>query len=192
MSTSDKIKLNGIASGATANTGTITKVQANGTDIASSGTANIPAASTSAYGVTKLSSSTSSTSTTLAATASAVKAAYDYADGAMAVANSAHGDAETALTWANTAIELAGGKEGKHTTTTVSLAVASWSSLAQTVSVSGVTTSNSVICTPAPASHDAYCKPGVYCSAQASGKLTFKCTTKPTAALTVNVMILGG
>ena len=46
-------KLNGIAAGATANTGTITKVQANGTDVASSGTANIPAASTSAYGVTK-------------------------------------------------------------------------------------------------------------------------------------------
>ena len=43
--------------------------------------ANIPAASTSKYGVTKLSSSTSSTSTTLAATASAVKAAYDLANG---------------------------------------------------------------------------------------------------------------
>ena len=42
--------------------------------------ANIPAASTSAYGVTKLSSSTSSTSTTLAATASAVKSAYDLAN----------------------------------------------------------------------------------------------------------------
>ena len=80
MSTSDKIKLNGIASGATANTGTITKVQANGTDIASSGTANIPAASTSEYGVTKLSSSTSDTSTTTAATPSAVKAAYDLAN----------------------------------------------------------------------------------------------------------------
>lgn len=61
--------------------GTITKVQANGTDVSSSGTANIPAASTSAYGVTKLSSSTSSTSTSLAATASAVKSAYDLADG---------------------------------------------------------------------------------------------------------------
>ena len=60
--------------------GTITEVKANGTSIATSGVANIPAASTSAYGVTKLSSSTSSTSTTLAATASAVKAAYDLAN----------------------------------------------------------------------------------------------------------------
>lgn len=60
--------------------GTITGVSANGTSIATSGVANIPAASTSVYGVTKLSSSTSSTSTSLAATASAVKAAYDLAN----------------------------------------------------------------------------------------------------------------
>lgn len=64
--------------GKTSNTGTITGVSANGTSVATSGVANIPAASTSAYGVTKLSSSTSSTSTALAATASAVKAAYDH------------------------------------------------------------------------------------------------------------------
>ena len=61
--------------------GTITKVQANGTDVASSGTANIPAASTSAYGVIKLSSATDSTSEALAATPKAVKAAYDLAAG---------------------------------------------------------------------------------------------------------------
>ena len=61
--------------------GTITEVSANGTRIATSGVANIPAASTSKYGVTKLSSSTSSTSTSLAATPSAVKSAYDLANG---------------------------------------------------------------------------------------------------------------
>lgn len=72
-------KLNGIATGATANTGTITEIKANGTSVATSGSANIPAASTSVYGVTKLSSATNSTSTSLAATASAVKAAYDLA-----------------------------------------------------------------------------------------------------------------
>lgn len=67
--------------GFTKNTGTITAIQDNGTTVASSGTANIPAATTSAYGVTKLSTSTSSTSTSLAATASAVKSAYDLANG---------------------------------------------------------------------------------------------------------------
>lgn len=61
--------------------GTITGVSANGTSVATSGVANIPAASTSTYGVTKLTSATNSTSTVLAATASAVKAAYDLADG---------------------------------------------------------------------------------------------------------------
>lgn len=89
--------------------GTITKVQANGTDVSSSGTANIPAASTSAYGVTKLSSSTSSTSTSLAATASAVKAAYDLANGkwtynadtikGVKVNNAAAADSASAVAW---------------------------------------------------------------------------------------------
>lgn len=89
--TDEKNKLAGIAAGATANTGTITAVQANGTSVATSGTANIPAASTSKYGVTKLSSATNSTSTTLAATASAVKAAYDLAN----TANTAVNNTET-------------------------------------------------------------------------------------------------
>jgi hypothetical protein len=60
--------------------GTITGVSANGTSVATSGVANIPAASTSKYGVTKLNSATNSTSTTEAATPSAVKAAYDLAN----------------------------------------------------------------------------------------------------------------
>lgn len=67
--------------GFTKNIGTITGISANGTSISTSGVANIPAASTSAYGVTKLSSATNSTSTSLAATASAVKSAYDLANG---------------------------------------------------------------------------------------------------------------
>ena len=60
--------------------GTITEIQANGTSVATSGVANIPAATTSKYGVTKLTTSTNSSSTTLAATASAVKAVYDLAN----------------------------------------------------------------------------------------------------------------
>lgn len=78
--------------GYTTNTGTITKVQANGTDVASSGTANIPAASTSEYGVTKLSSATNSTSTVLAATPSAVKSAYDLASTASSKAFDCEGN----------------------------------------------------------------------------------------------------
>lgn len=57
--------------------GTITEVQANGTSVATSGIANIPAASTSEYGVTKLNDTTSSTSTSEAATAAVVKRLND-------------------------------------------------------------------------------------------------------------------
>lgn len=60
------------------NGGKIDKIKSNGTELTITDKAvNIPAASTSAYGVTKLSTSTSGTSTSLAATESAVKAAYD-------------------------------------------------------------------------------------------------------------------
>ena len=61
--------------------GTITGVAINGTAIATSGVAYIPSASTESYGTTKLNSNTNSTSTAEAATPSAVKAAYDLANG---------------------------------------------------------------------------------------------------------------
>lgn len=60
--------------------GTITGVSANGEIVARQGLADIPPATTSRYGVTKLTSATDSTSETLAATAKAVKSAYDLAN----------------------------------------------------------------------------------------------------------------
>ena len=74
--------------------------------------------------------------------------------------------------------------------TTTATLTTTWSSKTQTVSVTGVTASNTVIITPAPASYNAYCEYGVYCSAQSSGTLTFTCDEVPTSALTVNVLIL--
>lgn len=68
-------------SGYTTNTGTITKVQANGTDVASSGTANIPAATTSRYGVTELYTGSGSSSTSLALTPSSL---YTFANRSIA------------------------------------------------------------------------------------------------------------
>lgn len=70
---------------------------------------------------------------------------------------------------------------------TVTLAVASWSSKKQSVTASGVTASNTVIVSPAPASFLAYGEAQVRCTAQAANSLTFQCETVPTAALTVNV-----
>ena len=87
----------------TTNIGTITEIQANGTSIATSGVANIPAATTSKYGVTKLSSSISSTSTTLAATPNAVRLVYNKAVQGV-------DDAANALSVAEAVGEYASGK----------------------------------------------------------------------------------
>ena len=77
-------------------------------------------------------------------------------------------------------------------TTMVTLPVSGWSSFnkSQTINVAVVTTTDDVIVTYAPSSHDAYVNAGVYCSAQADGSLTFKCNKIPTANLTVNIMLL--
>ena len=103
--------------------------------------------------------------------------------GALPVANGGTGASDAAAARANIgAVAM--------TSKTVKLAPSSWSSLTQTVSVSGVTASNTVVVAPAPESYAAYGEAGVYCSAQASGKLTFKCETVPSATITVNVLIL--
>ena len=77
----------------------------------------------------------------------------------------------------------------KKKTATATLAVASWSSGAQTVTVSGVTASNTVFIAPAPASQEVYTAAGIICTTQAANKLTFTCAETPTAAVTVNVVI---
>ena len=73
----------------------------------------------------------------------------------------------------------------------VTLSSSGWSNNQQAVTVNGVTTSNDVIVAPEPASIATYGECGVYCSAQASNKLTFKCISKPASNLTVNVLIIG-
>lgn len=71
------------------------------------------------------------------------------------------------------------------------LAVADWSSNTQTVTVTGVTASNIVFVSPAPASASDYASAGIICTAQGTDSLTFTCTTVPTNAITVNVVIMG-
>lgn len=71
------------------------------------------------------------------------------------------------------------------------LVAANWSSNAQTVSVTGVTASNIVFVSPAPASATEYGQCGIICTAQSTNSLTFSCQTVPTNDLTVNVLILG-
>lgn len=87
------------------------------------------------------------------------------------------------------AVWQAGGGGGGATATTATLATANWSSNSQTVSVTGVTANNVVYVMAAPASAAEYAAAGVQCTAQASGTLTFTCTTTPSSALTVNIAI---
>jgi hypothetical protein len=71
------------------------------------------------------------------------------------------------------------------------LTVAGWSNNTQTVTVTGVRATNTVFVSPAPASASDYASAGIYCTAQGTNSLTFTCTTVPTNAITVNVVIMG-
>ena len=82
-------------------------------------------------------------------------------------------------------------KQKTVTSTTAILTTTGWSSNSQTVSVSGVTANDIIICAPATASEDAWVKAGVKCSAQAAGKLTFTCKSTPSTSLTANIVIIG-
>ena len=76
---------------------------------------------------------------------------------------------------------------------TVTLSIGGWSGsgpYTQAVNASGVTASNAVVVSPAPASFVEYGACGVRASAQASGKLTFTATAKPAAALSVYILCI--
>ena len=79
---------------------------------------------------------------------------------------------------------------GWHSTITVTLTSAWWSSNSQTVSATGVTASNTVIVSPAPSDIRDYADCGVYGYWQWSWTLTFKCDTVPSGDIVVNVLIM--
>lgn len=74
--------------------------------------------------------------------------------------------------------------------TTPTLAVADWSSNTQTISVTGVTATNTVIVGPTPVSAEDYATSGVLCTNQGAGTLTFTCQSTPANDLTVNIVII--
>lgn len=85
---------------------------------------------------------------------------------------------------------LINAKQDEAVTVTVTLPSASWSGGVQTVTASGVTASNIVFVSPAPASFLAYAEAQIYCSAQGANSLTFTCQAVPSSDLTVNAVIL--
>ena len=102
-------------------------------------------------------------------------------------------------TWATAPVTSVNGQTGAvtltiptTTATTATLSASNWNSTSntQSVTVSGVTSSNTVIVTPAPEDIATWTGGNVRCTAQASNSLTFTADTNPTANITVNVVIL--
>ena len=75
-------------------------------------------------------------------------------------------------------------------TTAPTLAAASWSSNQQTVNVTGVTATNTVIVAPIPTDAQDYASAGILCIAQGAGTLTFSCVNVPANDIQVNVVII--
>ena len=78
------------------------------------------------------------------------------------------------------------------TSIAITLTTSSWSNNTQTVTVSGVSateTAQLITPTPAIASQSAYYEAGIMCTGQAANSLTFTCQTVPTSNLTVYVVI---
>ena len=74
---------------------------------------------------------------------------------------------------------------------TATLTVAGWSDKSQTVTVTGVTTTNNILVMPQKASSEDYYTAEVEAIVQAPDSLTFACETVPTVALIVDIIILG-
>lgn len=83
------------------------------------------------------------------------------------------------------------GAAGKPKTLQISIPASGWDASAktQTVTATGVTATNAVTPSPAPASWEAAGTAGVRCTAQAADSLTFTCSEVPTADLTYNVLV---
>lgn len=78
----------------------------------------------------------------------------------------------------------------EKTNAMATLSASGWSGGSQTVTVQGVTVSNTIIVGSAPENYNAYAEANVRCTAQGSNSLTFQCDDTPSENLTVNVMIL--
>lgn len=83
-----------------------------------------------------------------------------------------------------------GAAHSKGYGTSVTIATADWSSLLQAVkNVNGVTANRNIIVTPAPASQALCDANGVIAYSQADGSITFKCTSVPSASVTMNILL---
>lgn len=75
-------------------------------------------------------------------------------------------------------------------TTPPTLVAANWSSNTQTITVQGVTATNTIIVSPIPTDAEDYAAAGILCTGQATNALTFTCQTTPASDLQVNIVIM--
>lgn len=78
----------------------------------------------------------------------------------------------------------------QHTTKTIQLFLSNWAGLNQTVSVPGVTETNTIFVAPVITSQDAYTEAEIFCASQSVDALTFTCVTTPETDMSVNIVIL--
>ncbi len=86
---------------------------------------------------------------------------------------------------------LIAAKQDQHLVRNATLLSSGWSSKSQTVSIEGVTATNTVFVAAVPASQGLYSGYGIVCTAQGNGTLTFSCDYVPDQNININVVILG-
>lgn len=78
----------------------------------------------------------------------------------------------------------------QHTTQIVRLLAKDWVDSAQTLTVPGVTATNTIFVEPIAIHQSDYTESEILCTAQAEDALTFTCVTTPTIDMDVNIIIL--
>ena len=81
--------------------------------------------------------------------------------------------------------------QAQHTSLSITIAVSDWNNKTCTKTVSGVTSSNTVIISPAVSSIEDYGEAQVRGTAQATNQITFACEDTPSNDLSVNIAVFG-
>lgn len=82
------------------------------------------------------------------------------------------------------------GAQPQHITAMATILANGWSSNSQTVTVDGVTSTNTVIVGAHPSCQKIYAENGVFCVGQKDNKLIFSCELVPESDIQANVIIM--
>ena len=80
--------------------------------------------------------------------------------------------------------------QAQHSAASIAIAISDWNNNTCTKTATGVTSSNTVIISPDPSSFSAYASSQIRATAQGTNSLTFTCTSTPSEAVTVNILIM--